>query len=1375
MTRDGGPGGVLPPGFEHVLHDGRGVMTSEHGRTGVGRSQGVQVGPGGVQVNSFNFPAGLRVDQGLGFPPPPPPQVAAQWTVARRHELEQVVAAVLAWHGGPVGITTGLLGAGGFGKTTLARQVCADERVRKRFTGGVYFVTIGREVRGPAAVALKVKDAVHFVTGQDVTYTDPDMAGDELGRLLDRHPDRRILLVLDDVWEPEQLDPFLRGAPECVRLVTTRVPAVLPGDATRVLVDQMTWDEARSVLCRELPPLPGQLTEQLVKATGRWPLLLRLANAVLSRQAKAGADPAKAAASLLRRLREKGPAALDGHYPVPGPDPADSRQRSTLVRATMRAAIDLLPAREQRCLAGLGIFAADEPIPVAVAAELWQAAEGLEEWDSRELCFNLNSRSLLDLAPGDGGTMVLHDVIRDYLRHELGGERIAELNAILADAVAARLSPAAPLAPSAPGPQAAWWALAEGGNPGDSYLASHAIAHLMAAGRTRQAEAVAFDLRWVEARLRQQGPAAPWSDCNRIPTQAAASRARDLAQAAHLLARTGPGHALVTVLHSRLGPLAAWRDQVTARQAQFFRPALRDLWPPPDLPHPALVRVIPGHHTRVRDVVIAPDSTWLATMHENGMVRIWDKATGAQTAALAGHGMGVRKVVIAPDSTWLATTDGKGKARIWDPVTGRRTATLAGRVTAVVIAPDSTWLAATSDDGTVGIWDNAAGAQTAALAGHDTGVRKVVIAPDSTWLASTHENGTACIWDKAGAQITALSSHDGTLRDLVIASDASWVATVGDDGTVRVWDPVTGTQTTLTTGAAAAAVALDGGRLATSGEDGTVRIWDIAAGVQTAALTSRDGRRLRNLALASDGGWFAATGPRGELRIWDPVTGTETGAPRTSQVTAVVIAPDGKWLTSAHENGTACIWDKADGTQTALTGHNSQLRRMVIAPDSNWLATTDYDGTVRIWDKAGDARATARTARNRSVRQLAIAPDSTWAATAYENGPVRIWDRADGTETTLTSSPPRDLLIAPDSSWLATSHRDGAVRIWDRADGTETVLPDHGNRLRNIAIAPDSSWLAITHENPWSSARGEIRIWNRTAGTETTLTGHDWLRKIAIASDSGWLAAAYHDGTVRIWDPAAGTQAATLVSRDKRLHSLAIAPDGTWLAASHVNGTVCIWDIAAGTRSAALAGHYDQAREVTIAPDSSWLVITKANGEAQVWDKTTGTQTTITSRSNRLHNLNIAPGSNWLAFTDHDGTACIWDKPTGTRTALPGHNPDARSVTIAPDSSWLATSHENGTVCIWDIAAGTRTILTRQTTAVAIAPDSNRLATTHENGEVRIWDKASQQPLTMMRTDGILQSPTWMPDGTGLVVEGNQGPYLYEFYPGRRAETMHIV
>ena len=129
--------------------------------------------------------------------------------------------------GRTVGITTGLYGAGGFGKTTLAQMVCADRRVRRRFGGRVYLVTVGRDVRGAAAVAAKVNDVIKLVAGEDATFTDPQLAGRRLGSLLDAGPRR--LLVLDDVWEPEQLAPFTEGGKRCARLVTTRVPELLAG------------------------------------------------------------------------------------------------------------------------------------------------------------------------------------------------------------------------------------------------------------------------------------------------------------------------------------------------------------------------------------------------------------------------------------------------------------------------------------------------------------------------------------------------------------------------------------------------------------------------------------------------------------------------------------------------------------------------------------------------------------------------------------------------------------------------------------------------------------------------------------------------------------------------------------------------------------------------------------------------------------------------------------------------------------------------------------------------------------------------------------------------------------------------------------------
>ena len=112
------------------------------------------------------------------LPPEPevalPPQVQVpEWVVDRPAELAAVVGALVGARAGMVGITTGLYGAGGFGKTVLARMACADRQVWQWFEGRVYMVTVGRDVRGAAAIAAKVNDVIKLVTGQDASFTDP--------------------------------------------------------------------------------------------------------------------------------------------------------------------------------------------------------------------------------------------------------------------------------------------------------------------------------------------------------------------------------------------------------------------------------------------------------------------------------------------------------------------------------------------------------------------------------------------------------------------------------------------------------------------------------------------------------------------------------------------------------------------------------------------------------------------------------------------------------------------------------------------------------------------------------------------------------------------------------------------------------------------------------------------------------------------------------------------------------------------------------------------------------------------------------------------------------------------------------------------------
>ncbi|MDG5807961.1 NB-ARC domain-containing protein, partial [Streptomyces ossamyceticus] len=594
------------------------------------------------------------------------------WFVDRAQT--RAAAAAVCRGGRAVGITTSLWGAGGFGKTTLATAVCARRRVRWRFRSRmfplrprIYVVTIGRDVRGRAAVAAKVVEVTRFITGDTTEFDDPALAGAHLGRLLDKRP--RTLLVLDDVWEAEQLDPFLTGGRRCVRLVTTRNPALLPPAARRIPVDQMSRDQARAVLTWNLPPLRESLVDALLKATGRWALLLRLTNRLISEQCAAGADPTATVEQILHRLRHNGPAAVD--------DPAttwnldDPRLRNQAVKASIEAATTLLPPGGPDRFTELGIFAEDESIPIPVIALLWQASGQLTEDQTRTVCRDLERLSLLTLDPRNGGTISLHDVIRDYLRSSLGTAGLAHLNGLLIDTIASTLPPAQPLASTAPDPERAWWQLQDG------YLLDHLIDHLLAAGRTTSAEAVAGDLRWVETRLTQRGPTAPWTDLTRIDTPHTRSLARGLAQTAHLLTPTDPAHALIGVLHTRLDTHPHWQPQVTARQHDpAQRPCLTNQWPLPDAPSPSLHRTLTGHTDSVTSMAIAPDGTWLATTSSDRTVRIWDRTTGTCTATLTGHTDWVTSVAIAPDGTWLATASSDRTVRIWDPTTGTCTATL---------------------------------------------------------------------------------------------------------------------------------------------------------------------------------------------------------------------------------------------------------------------------------------------------------------------------------------------------------------------------------------------------------------------------------------------------------------------------------------------------------------------------------------------------------------------------------------------------------------------------------------------------------------------------------------------------------------------------
>src|SRR5438105_2637014 len=116
----------------------------------------------------------------------------------------------------PIAITAALRGAGGYGKTTIARALCHDERIQGAFDDGILWVTLGER---PGSLVGKLEDLIYILNHERPGFSSLEAATAYLADLL---ADRDILLVIDDVWNAAHLKPFLQGGERCARLITTR-------------------------------------------------------------------------------------------------------------------------------------------------------------------------------------------------------------------------------------------------------------------------------------------------------------------------------------------------------------------------------------------------------------------------------------------------------------------------------------------------------------------------------------------------------------------------------------------------------------------------------------------------------------------------------------------------------------------------------------------------------------------------------------------------------------------------------------------------------------------------------------------------------------------------------------------------------------------------------------------------------------------------------------------------------------------------------------------------------------------------------------------------------------------------------------------------
>jgi hypothetical protein len=197
---------------------------------------------------------------------------------------------------------TALYGLPGIGKTSLAITLANDREVLQRFPAGVLWARLGRQADvlgelGKWGLALGM-------TVQDVaSLTTIPQRSEAIHRLIGL---QRLLIVVDDVWQIESALAFQLGGPNCVRLYTTRSPAIAAHftDDSAIAVPELD-QQAGLQLLRRLAPAAAQreakAAASLVKQVGGLPLALVLLAGHLRSSESNGANGEIAA--LLQQLQ----------------------------------------------------------------------------------------------------------------------------------------------------------------------------------------------------------------------------------------------------------------------------------------------------------------------------------------------------------------------------------------------------------------------------------------------------------------------------------------------------------------------------------------------------------------------------------------------------------------------------------------------------------------------------------------------------------------------------------------------------------------------------------------------------------------------------------------------------------------------------------------------------------------------------------------------------------------------------------------------------------------------------------------------------------------------------------------------------------------
>ncbi len=509
-----------------------------------------------------------------------------------------------------------------------------------------------------------------------------------------------------------------------------------------------------------------------------------------------------------------------------------------------------------------------------------------------------------------------------------------------------------------------------------------------------------------------------------------------------------------------------------------------------------------------------------------------------------------------------------------------------------------------------------------------------------------------------------------------------------------------------------------------------------------------------------------------------------------SLVPALLAAEALRLHTSADAQAVLCRALALLPRYLACFQHEFRVGAVCLSPDGTRLATAAgmslEQEQNREWSRSADGPSLEDVDEySDGIRRLAQERESGQA----EAFAAFVWETDAGRELVRLPHGGRVLALAftPDGENLATASDDGQATIWSVPSGRRITSFSHPGPVWLIRVSPDGSRLiSIAEEDANSLGELKARVWEVPAGKETTQvslggfqTGASSLSRelssFAIGASAERMAAAFHDGSIRLWSLVDGRLLATR-KHPSAVHCMAFSDDGTDLALGD-DEAVRIVRLSDGRVTTTLP-HDAPVGLIRWSPDGSRLVTAAGIGSTQlrvglerplcstvqIWER--GGSRVDSFEHSLINDVTFSPDSEVVAVAGSGPEVRVRDARGRRGDVAHLHFEDqVNAVTFSGDGSRLAAAADDLTARVWEATFGLevlRRALEDAASEVKLSADGRVVAVAGPS-RCQLLDVATGEPIGELpgKCEGVALSS----DGALLAARSDGGLRLWRRDP----------